>query len=140
MVFYSSMLNHVSELGVSCLALSAETEFSLSLNGSELLEDTGQTLASSGIVSGDLIRVIPTQPAAAEAAAAPNRTDGVRGQEQGVAMETNQVSQEERFSDVWWRVTECFDRRWADLTGERRFQRPGPGGVLLGADAVQRDG
>lgn len=83
------------------MGLSAETEFSLSLNGSEPLEDSGQTLASSGIVSGDLIRVILTEPAAAEAADAPNRTDDVRGQvEQGVAMETNQVSQEEKFSEV----------------------------------------
>lgn len=91
----------VSELGVSCLGLSAETEFSLSLNGSELLEDTGQTLASSGIVSGDLIRVILNEPAAAEAADTPNRTDDVRGQvEQGVAMETNQVSQEGKSSDA----------------------------------------
>lgn len=40
------------------MCLSADTPFSLSLNGSELLTDTGQTLSACGIVSGDLICVI----------------------------------------------------------------------------------
>lgn len=38
--------------------LSAETLFSLSLNGSELLTDSGQTLSACGIVSGDLVSVV----------------------------------------------------------------------------------
>ncbi|XP_017340953.1 F-box only protein 7 [Ictalurus punctatus] len=38
--------------------LSADTEFSLSLNGEEPLTDTGQTLSSCGVVSGDMISVI----------------------------------------------------------------------------------
>ncbi|XP_054878001.1 F-box only protein 7 isoform X1 [Poeciliopsis prolifica] len=42
--------------------LSADTEFSLSLNGSELLSESSQTLSSSGIVSGDLICVLLPQP------------------------------------------------------------------------------
>lgn len=77
------------------VGLSAETEISLSLNGSEPLEDTGQTLASCGIVSGDLIRVALT-------ADAPVRPDdgGGHAEEPGVAMETNQVSQEGRTPDV----------------------------------------
>lgn len=44
--------------------LSPETDFSLSLNGSELLSDTAQTLSSCGIVSGDLICVLLPQSAA----------------------------------------------------------------------------
>uniref|UniRef100_A0A1A8AR94 F-box protein 7 n=1 Tax=Nothobranchius furzeri TaxID=105023 RepID=A0A1A8AR94_NOTFU len=44
--------------------LGLNTEFSLSLNGSELLLDSGQTLSSFGIVSGDLICVLLRQPPA----------------------------------------------------------------------------
>lgn len=40
------------------MCLSADTAFSLSLNGSELLTDSGQTLSACGIVSGDLICVV----------------------------------------------------------------------------------
>lgn len=40
------------------MCISTDTPFSLSLNGSELLTDTGQTLSACGIVSGDLICVI----------------------------------------------------------------------------------
>lgn len=78
------------------MGLSAETEISLSLNGSEPLEDTGQTLASCGIVSGDLIRV------ALMAADAPSRADdgGGHTEEQAVAMETKQVSQRGKLPDV----------------------------------------
>uniref|UniRef100_A0A671TBU4 F-box only protein 7-like n=1 Tax=Sinocyclocheilus anshuiensis TaxID=1608454 RepID=A0A671TBU4_9TELE len=38
--------------------LGADVEFSLSLNGKEVLLDTGQTLSSCGVVSGDMITVI----------------------------------------------------------------------------------
>lgn len=41
---------------------STDTKFSLSLNGSELLSDSGQTLSSCGIVSGDLICVLLPHP------------------------------------------------------------------------------
>uniref|UniRef100_A0A3B4YQF5 F-box protein 7 n=1 Tax=Seriola lalandi dorsalis TaxID=1841481 RepID=A0A3B4YQF5_SERLL len=47
-----------------------DPETHLSLNSSELLSDTGQTLSSCGIVSGDLICVILPESAAAAAAAA----------------------------------------------------------------------
>ncbi|KAM6895713.1 F-box only protein 7 [Xenentodon cancila] len=51
-------------------ALSSDTEFSLSLNGSEILSDSGQTLSSCGVVSGDLICVLlPRPPGAAMDAA-----------------------------------------------------------------------
>lgn len=54
---------------LSAHGLSADSEFSLSLNGTELLTDNGQTLSSCGIVSGDLISVILPESAATPAAA-----------------------------------------------------------------------
>lgn len=50
------------------LRFSSDTEFGLSLNGSKLLTDTAQTLASCGIVSGDLICVHLPQSEATAAA------------------------------------------------------------------------
>ncbi|XP_016367585.1 F-box only protein 7-like isoform X2 [Sinocyclocheilus rhinocerous] len=58
--------------------LGADVEFSLSLNGKEVLLDTGQTLSSCGVVSGDMITVIlpeqiqtaPETPSGAGGAAA----------------------------------------------------------------------
>ncbi|RXN08133.1 F-box only 7 [Labeo rohita] len=41
--------------------LGSDVEFSLSLNGKEVLVDTGQTLSSCGVVSGDMITVILPQ-------------------------------------------------------------------------------
>lgn len=43
--------------------LSSQTDFNLSLNGSEFLINGSQTLASCGIVSGDLVSVMLPQPA-----------------------------------------------------------------------------
>lgn len=86
------------------LSLSADTEFSLSLNGTELLTDTGQTLSSCGIVSGDLICVTLPESAAASAtntatdkneASMPSCSTEVQRTEPGpqtAAMATNQVS------------------------------------------------
>ncbi|XP_030006395.1 F-box only protein 7 isoform X3 [Sphaeramia orbicularis] len=54
---------------LSTHGLSADSEFSLSLNGTELLTDNGQTLSSCGIVSGDLISVILPESTATTAAA-----------------------------------------------------------------------
>lgn len=46
---------------------SVDTRFSLSLNGSELLTDSGQTLSTCGIVSGDLVCVVlPETPSAGD--------------------------------------------------------------------------
>lgn len=64
------LIDHIKETVLPSLRLSADTDFSLSLNGSELLSDTGQTLSSCGIVSGDLVCVILPESAAATAAAA----------------------------------------------------------------------
>ncbi len=45
-----------------CLSLHrSDVDFSLSLNGTEVLLDTGQTLSSCGVVSGDMITVILPQ-------------------------------------------------------------------------------
>ncbi|KAM4711884.1 F-box only protein 7 isoform 1-T2 [Anableps anableps] len=58
---------------LSCHGLSADTEFNLSLNGSELLSESDQTLSACGIVSGDLICVLLPQPPPV-AMATPERT------------------------------------------------------------------
>ncbi|XP_030638826.1 F-box only protein 7 [Chanos chanos] len=52
---------HVKEILLPSYGLVPDTEFALSLNGKEPLVDTGQTLSSCGIVSGDLISVILPQ-------------------------------------------------------------------------------
>ncbi|KAM4569778.1 F-box only protein 7 isoform 2-T3 [Odontesthes bonariensis] len=57
----------IEETLLSSHGLSSDTQFSLSLGGSELLSDSDQTLASCGVVSGDLICVL-LPPAAATSA------------------------------------------------------------------------
>lgn len=47
--------------------ISTDTEFTLSLNGTEPLVDTGQTLSSCGVVSGDMISVILPQSSSSSA-------------------------------------------------------------------------
>ncbi|XP_023673553.2 F-box only protein 7 isoform X1 [Paramormyrops kingsleyae] len=51
----------VMEVLLPSCSLSPDTEFTLSLNGKEPLTDSGQSLSSCGIVSGDLICVILAQ-------------------------------------------------------------------------------
>ncbi|KAG7232966.1 hypothetical protein INR49_007902 [Caranx melampygus] len=65
------LMDHIQETVLSSHGLSADTEFTLSLNGSDRLSDSGQTLSSLGIVSGDLICVILPESAAAAPAPAP---------------------------------------------------------------------
>ncbi|XP_030210917.1 F-box only protein 7 [Gadus morhua] len=48
----------IREVLLPSQGLSPDTEFTLSLNGKEPLSDTGQTLSSAGLVSGDLVCVI----------------------------------------------------------------------------------
>ncbi|XP_020511242.2 F-box only protein 7 [Labrus bergylta] len=62
----TDLRDHIKETLLCSLQISADTEFSLSLNGSEPLTDAGQTLSSCGIVSGDLICVILPESAAAD--------------------------------------------------------------------------
>ncbi|XP_034529649.1 F-box only protein 7-like isoform X2 [Notolabrus celidotus] len=59
---------------LSSQGLSADTEFSLSLNGSEPLTDSGQTLSSCGIVTGDLICVVLPESVAAKSTKPNNPT------------------------------------------------------------------
>lgn len=73
----------------------------MSLNGSELLTDSGQTLSSCGIVSGDLICVILPEPAAAAAAAAEAR----RTEQQDAAGTSNQV-EEDPLTQMFLKVQE----------------------------------
>ncbi|XP_070848503.1 F-box only protein 7 isoform X2 [Chaetodon trifascialis] len=63
------LADHIKETVLPLHGLGAETQFSLSLNGSELLSDTGQTLSACGVVSGDLICVVLPEPAATAASA-----------------------------------------------------------------------
>ncbi|KAI3366738.1 hypothetical protein L3Q82_009222 [Scortum barcoo] len=65
----------IKETLLSSHGLSDQTDFSLSLNGSEQLSDTGQTLSSCGIVSGDLICVVLPESAAATSAITSNTSN-----------------------------------------------------------------
>ncbi|KAK2834615.1 hypothetical protein Q7C36_015316 [Tachysurus vachellii] len=54
----TQLSTQVKEVVLPSAGLNTDTEFTLSLNGKEPLVDTGQTLASCGVVSGDMISVI----------------------------------------------------------------------------------
>uniref|UniRef100_A0A8C6UXM8 F-box protein 7 n=1 Tax=Neogobius melanostomus TaxID=47308 RepID=A0A8C6UXM8_9GOBI len=54
----SELADHIKQTVLPSRGLSANTEFSLSLNGKESIPDNGQTLSSCSIVSGDLICVL----------------------------------------------------------------------------------
>lgn len=69
----AELMGHIRETLLTSHGLSADADFSLSLNGSELLSDSGQTLSSCGIVSGDLICVVLPEPADASTTDAPAR-------------------------------------------------------------------
>lgn len=80
---------------------SADTEFSLSLNGEEPLTDTGQTLSSCGVVSGDMISVIlpRTDSSASSPSPSSRRTHAVPAVQQNTpespaALGTHEVSAE----------------------------------------------
>lgn len=92
----SELVLLITEVVLPSAGLSADSCFRLSLNGSEPLEDTGQTLASCGIVSGDLIHVVLETPGPAPAADASNAAAHLRGRAEEVAMATTEASQEER--------------------------------------------
>ncbi|XP_008291997.1 F-box only protein 7 [Stegastes partitus] len=59
----AELTEQIREQLLSSHGLGSDTEFSLSLNGSELLSGSDQTLSSCGIVSGDLICVLLPQSA-----------------------------------------------------------------------------
>ncbi|XP_029350623.1 F-box only protein 7 [Echeneis naucrates] len=74
------LIDHIKETLLSTQGLSPDTEFGLSLNGSERLSDTGQTLSSCSIVSGDLICVLLPESAVTAAAAGPEH----RGEQRNI--------------------------------------------------------
>ncbi|XP_070785066.1 F-box only protein 7 [Enoplosus armatus] len=71
----TELMDHIKGTVLPSHGLRAETDFSLSLNGSELLSDTGQTLSSCGIVSGDLICVVLPESAAASSTSSTSSTN-----------------------------------------------------------------
>ncbi|XP_034530023.1 F-box only protein 7 [Notolabrus celidotus] len=79
----------IREKLLSSQGLSADTEFSLSLRGSELLTDSGQTLSSCGIVSGDLIRVVLPESAVASSTSNTNCTNNTNSTSSECANTTN---------------------------------------------------
>ncbi|KAL7371226.1 hypothetical protein ABVT39_022272 [Epinephelus coioides] len=111
----------IQETLLSSHGLSTDTEFSLSLNGSEPLSDTGQTLASCGIVSGDLICVVLPESAANNATSStsstssPNRTtsstENQRQQQnqQTAPMTSNQPSSSSGASPAAAAVTQSME-------------------------------
>lgn len=61
----TELLVQIKEIILPACGISPDTEFGLSLNGKEPLNDTGQTLSACGIVSGDLICVVLPQSCSA---------------------------------------------------------------------------
>ncbi|XP_029901670.1 F-box only protein 7 isoform X2 [Myripristis murdjan] len=79
----TELRDHIKETVLSSHGLSSDTEFSLSLNGTEPLSDAGQTLSSCGIVSGDLICVIlPESVAVAAPSSAQQAANNTAAQSQ----------------------------------------------------------
>uniref|UniRef100_A0A3B4AU00 F-box domain-containing protein n=1 Tax=Periophthalmus magnuspinnatus TaxID=409849 RepID=A0A3B4AU00_9GOBI len=71
----SELTDHIRQTLLPSQGLSANTEFSLSLNGTEPLSEDGQTLSSYSIVSGDLICVIlPAQVVAVSSSGSTEQT------------------------------------------------------------------
>lgn len=75
------------------LCFSADSHFSLSLNGSTLLTDSGQTLSSCGIVSGDLICVVLPESTAESDGSAAARTTGDSDNQNQQVQQVQQVQQ-----------------------------------------------
>ncbi|KAM4523649.1 F-box only protein 7 [Fundulus diaphanus] len=75
---------------LSCNGLSVDTEFSLSLNGSELLSESSQTLSACGVVSGDLISVLLPQPPPAAMANSEKTTNTKTNSQQAISGTTSQ--------------------------------------------------
>ncbi|XP_049616403.1 F-box only protein 7 isoform X2 [Syngnathus scovelli] len=59
------LMEHIRDVLLPGHGLGPDVTFGLSLNGAELLADTGQKLSSCGVVPGDLIRVLLPAGAAA---------------------------------------------------------------------------
>ncbi|XP_040029077.2 F-box only protein 7 isoform X1 [Gasterosteus aculeatus] len=83
----------VRETILSSQGLSADSHFSLSLNGSTLLTDSGQTLSSCGIVSGDLICVVLPESTAESDGSTAARTTGDSDNQNQQVQQVQQVQQ-----------------------------------------------
>uniref|UniRef100_A0A674B8A2 F-box protein 7 n=1 Tax=Salmo trutta TaxID=8032 RepID=A0A674B8A2_SALTR len=96
----------IREILLPSHGLSPDAEFTLSLNGSDLLSDSGQTLSSCGIVTGDLVCVIlcpsvavPSVAAAPSAAPASSACQAVPSGYPEVVREEEQEEEAGRW--VW---------------------------------------
>uniref|UniRef100_UPI003AAD70C0 F-box only protein 7 n=1 Tax=Centroberyx gerrardi TaxID=166262 RepID=UPI003AAD70C0 len=90
---------HIKETVLSSHGLSPDTEFSLSLNGTEPLSDAGQTLSSCGIISGDLICVMLPQSVAAASPSSAHQASSstaTQRQEQSQSRQTAAMSSTEQ--------------------------------------------
>lgn len=89
----------IQEVLLPSHGLSADTEFSLSLNGSELLTENEQTLQSCGIVSGDLICVILPELAATSSASKTNLTSSNPAKPTSTATNSTKTQSDTRQSE-----------------------------------------
>ncbi|XP_077566194.1 F-box only protein 7 isoform X2 [Stigmatopora nigra] len=93
------LVEHIRHALLPVHGLGPDATFALSLNGVELLADTGQKLSSCGVVPGDLIRVL--LPAAADDGGGPDAApadpvgpgDDRTGAQSAALMTSGQVSQ-----------------------------------------------
>uniref|UniRef100_A0A096M422 F-box protein 7 n=1 Tax=Poecilia formosa TaxID=48698 RepID=A0A096M422_POEFO len=92
--------NLIKQTLLSDHGLSADTEFSLSLNGSELLSESSQTLSSCGIVSGDLICVLLPQPPPAAMATSERTTSSTETTSQEDTNRTTSQSESSPPNDI----------------------------------------
>ncbi|XP_041637166.1 F-box only protein 7 [Cheilinus undulatus] len=110
----AELKDHIKETLFPLFNLSEDTEFSLSLNGSENLSDTGQTLSSCGIVSGDLICVILPQSAAANSTQNSNSTRPSSSSTSTTSASSNSVSSGTSSTD-----TERNTRQMAEMSHDQ---------------------
>ncbi|KAF7651803.1 hypothetical protein LDENG_00105120 [Lucifuga dentata] len=95
------LLDHIRQHVLTSHGLSSDSEFRLSLDGSEPLSDSGQSLSSCGVVSGDLIHVILPETLSAAATFQPG-SSGSQDQPGHAAatMTTNQKCSDDTEADV----------------------------------------
>ncbi|XP_057179643.1 F-box only protein 7 [Triplophysa rosa] len=100
----SDVSDRIRDTLLSECGLSSDVEFNLSLNGKEVLVDTGQTLSSCGVVSGDMMSVILPPGSSQETQTAPHNPSsaGVRqGQNQMDSSEESGRSERDCEQEQW---------------------------------------
>ncbi|KAA0720838.1 F-box only protein 7 [Triplophysa tibetana] len=98
----SDLSDRIRDTLLSECGLSSDVEFNLSLNGKEVLVDTGQTLSSCGVVSGDMMNVILPPGTSQETQTAPHNPSsaGVRqGQNQMDSRRSDRDGEQEHWVD-----------------------------------------